>query len=267
MFGSINLKAFQYSPNEMLADFKAIKFQVGGESVSIAVNKYRNNDHKNYPSAAKHGTQDALDVKNALLSLDNPAILARAGGASEYVGVFVGKGTPEGITKVLTMFHDYADKFVARYGKGGGPRRKCADWLADPHLSWQDTLQNISNEFIGLDCNGFVGNWLKRADPALRMHANTPIPFYLQKRKTPRKKVDDVLIGDVIVWTHNGHIAVIDDQPGPTSDKFIICQSAGGGPRRNEYSIRVSSPGRFLLSGGYPAGDVPGEVRIFSLWI
>jgi hypothetical protein len=266
MFGNMNLPAFQYGPSDMLKDYKSISFQVGDERVNIAVNEYRNNDHKLFPDPKKNGTQDALIVKDGLLSLDYATILQRAGGPQAFVSVFVGKGSPASIATVLTLFYDYSEKFIAHFGKGVGPRRKCADWLADKHLSWQDTLQNISNEFIGLDCNGFVGNWLAAADGSLGLKPDTPPRYFRKPHKTLRAKVDDIQLGDVVTWASGVHVAAIDDVPDAGNQNFYICQSAGGGPRRNAYTIKVSSPGKFRLSGGYPAGDVGGEVLISSPW-
>ena len=158
-----------YYPSDVLDLYKNMQFTVGGDSVSIAVNRYRNNDAGVHPTAADGGTQDALSIKDALMSLDSGNIWSRAGGTVSYVDVFTGKGSPEAIAAVMKCFYDYSDRFIKAFGKDpkGTPRRKCADWMADPDTSWQDALQAISNEFIGLDCNGFVGNWLKKIDHAL----------------------------------------------------------------------------------------------------
>ena len=255
-----------YYPSDMLKDFKNIKFTVDGSGVSIAINSYRNNDAGSHPSAGKGGTQDAIVIKDALLQLDHTSVLSRAGGAQAYVDVFTGKGAPEAIGKVLATLADYSDKFIGKYGKGGGPARTCADWLADPSLSWNDTLQKISDEFLGLDCNGFVGNWLKRCDHALKLGPqNGPRDVY-NARKLTRTKVEQIAYCDVVVWANFSHIAALDDVAGTGLPKINMCQSAGGGPRINEYSIAISSPGKFRLAGGIPASDVGGEVYVISPW-
>lgn len=254
-----------YYPSDMLADFKCISFQVEGSDVEISINSYRNNDATVHTSAADGGTQDALVIKDALLGLDVHNVLARAGGAQRYVDVFTGKGSPEAIADVLTTLADYSDKFIAKFGKGGGPARTCADYLAGDS-SWEDTLQSISDAFLGLDCNGFVGNWLKKCDHALKLGPqNGPRQVYNQRRQT-RNAVDEIQEADVIVWANFSHIATVNCEAGGGSPKYTVCQSAGGGPRSNDYTIGVSSPGKFRLSGGYPAGDVAGEVFIISPW-
>ena len=80
-----------YYPSDLLDRYKDMKFVVGGEPVSIAVNRYRNNDAAAHPSASDGGTQDALSIKDALMSLDSANIRNRAGGTVSYVDVFTGK--------------------------------------------------------------------------------------------------------------------------------------------------------------------------------
>ena len=253
-------------PVDMLNAYKKMTFSVGGQQVSIAVNAYRNNDAGSHPSAAKGGTQDAISVKDALMSLGAKDVLARTGGASAFVGVFVGKGAPDNIMAVLTLFYDYSDRYIKAFGKSSGVRRKIANWLADDNLSWQDTLQNISNEIIGLDCNGFVGNWLAAADHALKIGPNTRPRDVYDRRRVPRTSVDSIQGKDVVVWENFSHIAAIDWEADAGKPKFNICQSAGGGPRINEYTIQRAGAKTFRLSGGIPAKDVSGAVYIISMW-
>ncbi len=257
-----------YYPSDMLDLYKNMKFSAGGESVSIAVNQYRNNDAGAHPSAAKGGTQDALSIKDALMSLDSTNIWSRAGGAVSYVDVFTGKGSPKAIAAVMQCFCDYSDRFIAKFGKDreGTPRRKCADWLADPNSSWQDTLQAISNEFIGLDCNGFVGNWLKMIDHSLLLGPQQGPRDVYNRRRVTRKAVIEVQYCDVVVWADFSHIAAINMASAVGEPHFDMCQSAGGGPRMNDYLIQASSSSTFRLSGWIPAKDVAGPVYIISPW-
>ena len=256
------------SPSGVLDRFKDMSVQAGGENVSVAVNKYRNNDGGSHPTPGDGGTQDAIKIKDALMGLAMGDVLARAGGAQSYVDVFTGKGSPEGIAAVMVLFHDYSDKFIERYKKSGGATRVCADILANPDMTWQATLQAISDEFIGLDCNGFVGNWLKSCEPNFRLGPqNGPRQVY-DKRKTQRNSVDEIEYWDVVVWANFSHIAAVDGVSGGGLPKVNVCQSAGGGPRMNEYTILQAAPGMFQLSGGGvdPAWEVGGGVYIVSLW-
>lgn len=256
-----------YYPSDMLDLYKSMKFSVGGEPVSIAVNAYRNNDAAHYPSAAKGGTQDALSIKDALAGVSSDAI-HRAGGAQNYMDAFSGKGTPEAIAAVLQCLADNSDRFIKTYGNypEGSPRRKCADWLADQTTSWQDTLQAISDEFIGLDCNGFVGNWLKRVDHSLVLGPQQGPKEVYNKRKLSRTTVQEIQYCDVVVWVNFSHIAAINMASAAGEPHFDMCQSAGGGPRINEYIFSAAGGGTFTRSGGIPAKDVGGPVYVISLW-
>ena len=257
-----------YGPSDLLADYKGLSVQAAGGVCNVAVNNYCN--AHNPPE--KGGTQTALQVKDALLQVGgSTAVLTGAGGAQSYVDVFTGKGSVNSISAVMGEFVDYSDKFIAKFaslGKGD-VRGRCAGYLSDDKLSWQQTLQLISNEIIGLDCNGFVGNWLKVVAPELKVGPNTRPRDIHAVRKASRTKVEDIEYWDVCVWADFSHIAVIDgpvDLGGATPNSFNICQSAGGGPRMNTYSINPSSPGKFRLSGGLPAKDVAGEVYIVTHW-
>jgi hypothetical protein len=251
-----------YGPNNMLDDFQNIKVNVGGGTAVLAVNAYRNLSH----SLEKGGCQEALQVKDALAQLGAADVHQRAGGPVSYMDVFTGKGSPESIAGVMQTFYDYSDRFIKMFGKSGGPPRKCADWLADPDTSWQDSLQSICHEYIGLDCNGFVGNWLKRCDHSLKLDQNSrPRPVY-DNRAIVRQTVPEIEYWDVIIWADFSHIAAIWDEGGGGSPRFYVCQSAGGGPRCNLYEIASSTPGVFQLRGGIPEKDVPGPVYVISLW-
>ena len=259
--------AMLYDPVDMLNDYKDIRVDVGGQEVSIAVNAYRNNDAGSHPDAAHGGTQDAMSIKDALTSLGAKDVLTRCGGASSYVGVFAGKGSPDAIQSVLALFHDYSERYVKSFGRSSGVRRKVADWLADDNLSWQDTLQNISNEIIGLDCNGFVGNWLTQVDSSLKLGPNSRPRDVFACRRVQRKSVDEIQGTDIVVWENFSHIAAIDAPSDAGVPRFNICQSAGGGPRINEYSIKPTGKDTFRLYGGIPKKDVPGAVYIISMWL
>jgi hypothetical protein len=256
-----------YYPSDMLGLYQNMKFSVGGEPVAIAVNAYRNNDSGAHPTAADGGTQDALSIKDALAGISGD-VHSRAGGAVSYVDVFTGKGTPEAVTAVMQCFYDYSDRFISTFGKDkvGSPRRKCADWLADEDTGWQVTLQTICHEFIGLDCNGFVGNWLKRVDHSLLLGPQQGPRDVYNKRKVVRKTVQEIAYCDVVVWTNFSHIAAINMTSEAGEPHFDMCQSAGGGPRMNDYIFRAAPDGTFTRTGGIPAKDVGGPVYVISLW-
>lgn len=256
-----------FGPAQMLRDFKDVRFDVGGNRISVSINNYRNNS---YAKGKAGSTADALTVKDALLQAAGSKVaLGAAGGGSAYVGVFTGKGTPATIAKVLPLFYEHRENFKKMFSKAGGPAGAVAGYLADSAMSWQDAMQRICDDLIGLDCNGFVGCWMSTVAPEFKLNGNQhrPLEFY-NARKQTRKTVDQIEYWDVIIWENMSHIAAINDPVAGQPGVFNVCQSAGGGPRSNAYRFVQAGPGKFRLDriGGAYAGDVGGTVYVISHW-
>jgi hypothetical protein len=64
-------------------------------------------------------------------------------------------------------------------------------------------------------------------------------------------------------YAANEHIAAI-DRPSAT-DKFSVCQSAGGGPRMNEFGFIKTGTKTFKLAAPTPQ-DIGYEFYVISLW-
>jgi len=100
-----------------------------------------------------------------------------------------GKGSPFGIAKTL--------RFAAAFG------------LVKPTLS---DMNNYCRDYIGLDCNGFVGNYLKHEGlgnlgPSHKVSAFAPAGSRVSK-------MTDIRAGSVLVWTSGGHVAIVDEVDG-----------------------------------------------------
>ena len=228
-----------------------------------SINAYRNGDHDKYPSAAAGGTQDAEHVKDALLNVA-PELPKRIG-LFTFMDVFTGKGSPWAIAEVLSWLVDRSDLYIKRFAKNGNaPQKHVAGLLADQNLSWQETLQTVCDTYLGLDCNGFAGNWLRVCEPHFRLGPNSKPNQVRQQAAAVRRSLDRIEYWDILCWSQNQHIAVIEGK-GSRSDSFWICQSAGGGPRKNEYSLLPTGSGTFVL-GGASKGDVGGDFYVVSLW-
>lgn len=258
-----------YGPAEMLRDFKNIRFQAGSESVNVAINNYRNNG---FADGKPGNTKAALAVKDGLLGAAGKGVMDLVGGATGFVDVFTGKGSPQNIGKVLQALYTHREKFKAAHGsKGGtGPCAKVAGYLADSSISWQVAMQKISDDLLGLDCNGFVGNWMKAVAPEFKLDGSKDGPrnFY-NARKQTRKTMEEIEYWDVIIWENMSHIAAIHGPLDGFGGAFYVCQSAGGGPRNNLYWIDSVTPGKFKLTrvqGGGAAQDVGGTVYVVSHW-
>jgi hypothetical protein len=231
--------------------------------LTVSINKYRNANH----SLETGGCQHAVVLKDALGQVA-PTSSRKAGGDKRWVDVFLGKGSPWAIASVLEDFYTYSDAFIARYGKDGPntPTGKCARFLADDTITWQQTLQAICDEYLGLDCNGFVGNWLRIVQPDFRINPDDRSSEILLKRPhaTYRTRLEDVEFWDVMCYVGNEHVATI-DRPAGTPSRFFVCQSAGGGPRINEHGIIQLSQKVFRLATPTPQ-DIGSNFYIVNLW-
>jgi hypothetical protein len=126
---------------------------------------------------------------------------------------YIGKGTPEIIASALR----YAEAFGLVAGNASAMQKYC-------------------DEYIGLDCNGYVGNYLKAegsklVGPSTSANAGSFMP---ESRRL--SKLADVKYRSVLCWKSAGHVAIIDTLFGPVlaPPKFdtevvrcMVCESTG----------------------------------------
>jgi hypothetical protein len=254
-------------PSDVLKRYKTIEIKGSQWSGTVEIRRYRNNDKGSHPSAAEAGTQDALKIKDAFLHA-GPDILARAGGAQNYVNVFTGKGSPTAIAGVLNAMIDYSAPFIKKYLTNSYPYSFVAQQMDDPSLSWEEALQNIADEFLGLDCNGFVGTWILLCDKTLKLTEQSNPPTVKNAVKRKRMNFEDIEEWDVVIWDNNSHIAVIEQRDFDASSRKVwMVQSAGEGPIMHEYVFTQTGPGTFTKTGGGPGKtEVGGSLGVYSLW-
>jgi hypothetical protein len=133
--------------------------------------------------------------------------------------VFEGKGHPRHIQQALRLGH-----LLGLIGVKGTVEADMKVWCRD---------------YIGLDCNGFVGNYTRDWGvlipdlKALRDLPNTlPINFAPVGRRLSR--IQDLHANDILVWTDGQHIAIIDkvesiatDGKGTPTALVWVCESTG----------------------------------------
>jgi hypothetical protein len=176
-------------------------------------------------AAVRQAVASAVHLSNAeVLRRLRPVMMA----------VHSGKGSPEEIADALHL--------VARYGLYD---KKIADEAAG--------VRDYCDRYIGLDCNGFVGNYARATGRA--KGPSTPIPSFAPKHAL-RAKIEDVAADDVMVWPDYGHITVIDSigqvangpDGKPARDCVVVestaanpsggASTAHGGLQHSTYSIR-----------------------------
>ena len=108
------------------------------------------------------------------------------------------------------------------------------------------TVPELVNDYLGMDCNGFVGNYLKQKFANVKCKASTPEEQYLVWGKyggVIRKGTAGLAIDDVVVF--DGHIAVISKVILATEKEALVEISESrtrkmtkGGPQTNSWLIR-----------------------------
>ena len=191
------------------------------------------------------------------------------------------------LKKKLIIYNDLPWLAECFHGKGSPGWIRYALWAVDQvnpdevpkyrdDLSGDDRIDKVCMKFIGVDCNGFAGNYcVDNLHPGCPP-ANFPnlLPA-LWKNLSPiswRSKVSDIKPLDVLIYPGNHHIAIIDSKQGST---FTICQSTGGGPQTSfghtiqEAGSSDNTP-QFQVSNGTglygpPPSQLPALLRIKSI--
>jgi hypothetical protein len=247
-----------YWPSDLWKEYRSISVTTEQGSTTIAVKQYR------CRNPAYGGTGDAEEVKDGFLGVSNKSIIKEAGGAVPLVNVFVGKGSPEQFATVLALVAKYAADFVKTYKKGSDTRGQCAKMMAGYRDDqWGEMLQAFTDKYLGLDCNGFVGNFVQRTKRSALGPDHYPKEYY-EHRKGLRKTVADVCSFDLLVWANFQHIAIIEGFETGNLEKVNVYQSTAGGPQSSWHTLVANKAenGLFTLA---PASKVGGQFYLVTL--
>lgn len=249
MFG-FGYNANFFYPEDLLNEYWNIP--VNGVGATVSVRKYRCANPKN------GGTADAESIKNAFIGASGSSIIRESGGAVPYVDAFTGKGSPAGIGSVLAGVNKYRDAFIKQYKADKGHPGDCAALFAQYRADQaEEMLQAFCDKYIGLDCNGFVGNFAKRMKSGLGPQ-NSPKQYH-DHRTASRTRMDDIVNLDVIVWATFSHIAIIDSFADLATVKIV--QSTGGGPQMTAHHLVPAGNKLFKIM---PPTLVGGMVYVIS---
>jgi len=124
----------------------------------------------------------------------------------------------------------------------------------------------IDDRFFGIDCIGFVSNFLVWCGEWSEYKGVVPSKWAAHHHKIPVHKVQDLKPLDVLLW--GGHIAIVDWVWKPIDGDKVeidVCQSSAGGPQCNERAILrdlkvKNSDGRWMFDI-FNAGSRPMPVR------
>ena len=134
--------------------------------------------------------------------------------------VFTGQGLPMYIATVMALVNGLRDA-VAK------------DAAFKPCFKEQDFLQAMADDGVfGVDCIGFVGNYLVQAGLEPKYVGRRPLDFAGLFK--PVKSLDQVRPNSVVMLTNGLHIQMI-DAVRPANGGLVVdlCQSTKGGPQMN----------------------------------
>ncbi|WP_299809456.1 hypothetical protein [uncultured Roseibium sp.] len=129
----------------------------------------------------------------------------------------------------------------------------------------------VQDRFFGMDCIGFVANFLIHTGEWDKYHGVVPKNYPKNVAKINIDDIKEVKPLDFMVW--NGHVALVDwvwKLIDNKSAQIDMCQSSSGGPQCNEYVTLKETGGKglhggreFTILGGTPAPPVRGH---FTIW-
>jgi len=245
------------TPLGMLLRYWNLKVPTLEGTASVMVNSYK------CSTPAFGGTVNEEKIKDAFIGVSKKKIIDESGGAYAYVDAFVGKASPETFERVLALVYQYREAFLSAYGKSHiEPYKTCAKVLSEDARA-ELILQTFCDKYMGLDCNGFVGNFVAKADHSLKLKGNSSIQYeFFPKKTVLRASADEVQAKDLIIWSNFQHIASIDEG---LYDNFIVCQSTAGGPQASRGNSFVYHPREKLFSIEPSPVKFVGKVHIVSV--
>ena len=276
------------TPLQYEAKYRSLAVRAPGNTwITVDIHKYKNNssttgDHST--ALAKKEGQDPLIAKireagkkalgtkktphGSTVVLDklqddvNPAEFA-PGSLYETIDTmpirrsFVGKGSPEDLAYTLRL--------ILRF--------KMAE-------ATTASLQKFCDNYLGLDCSGFVTNFIDIELSAKLDPMETSATSYRGPVSKRRAKIEDIQRLDGLAWATTNHVAVIDSvdstyisalkAAGKTDFKdlpIVVVESNGGkGLTHNTYTVHsVNSEGIFKVHRDYEATGILHKVYIRSL--
>ena len=141
--------------------------------------------------------------------------------ASAFVGVFSGKGSMDEIATCLAL--------AARHNVFHHRPHNLT--FAESGLTLNQRLQKVADDYIGLDCNGFVGNWAIYNAVAGASASHLPLDWISGRRvRTTLAAIEQY---DIVAWANGNHIGMIETVGAlgakATSMDVVLAESSKGG--------------------------------------
>jgi hypothetical protein len=185
------------APAEYAKRYLSYDVKVGAPPRVVTVKlkslKYRNAQRENFTK-----TSPEMLAKDAVQGKGGP------GWTQAIQSAFMGKGSPEGIARVLEL--------VAQHDLWAFGDPAWGNDLKKQSIPIEDKLEKYCDRMIGLDCLGFVINYVqsqKTPRPSVSP-LSADMPHFRTPPFLPRATILNIRTGDVVVWDEPPrHIAMI----------------------------------------------------------
>lgn len=191
-----------------------------------------------------------VDSGDGTLTIRKDGATLLSVGMGEVAASFNGKGTPRMMAKSIELLQIW--RLVCRDVLGLSTVRKNI-WkdkearIKESHDYIVEDLQTMVDDYLGVDCNGFTGNYLKAKFPALSVTSQTTEESYVKKPEHVRKTIADIKVDDTAVFNNGSyhHVAMVGAvlQYLPGEALLILSESRTsrmprGGPQSNVWRVR-----------------------------
>jgi hypothetical protein len=171
-------------------------------------------------------------------------------GWGEVNASFNGKGSPRMMARTIELLQIWILLVRDVLGRSSVRSMIWKDMKAktkEPHDFAVEDLQTMVDDYLGVDCNGFTGHYLKAKFPALKVTSQTTEEKYASKEVHNRKTVADIKVDDTAVFNNGSyhHVAMVGAvlRYLPSEALIILAESRTarmrhGGPQSNIWRVR-----------------------------
>ncbi|MEW5975791.1 MAG: hypothetical protein AB1898_08290 [Acidobacteriota bacterium] len=166
---------------------------------------------------------------------------------SSFMASFSGKGSPQMLSDIIQLISYWRSYKKLKQGVNVSP------------------VAEIADKYLGVDCNGFVGHYLRTKFAGVSVKPSTTEKSFSQSG--PRRGYAiEIQADDVLVFDGFHHVAVVNSVAKKTPEwaECMVCESRSkdnGGPQANVWRIEVKKSTAGLMSGYFMLKHLNGSVR------
>ena len=188
-----------------------------------------------------------VDSRDRTLTIRKDGATLLSVGWGEVNASFNGKGSPRMMARTIELLQilivlcdEILGRSVVRIKIGKTGEKESHDYAIED-------LQTMVDDYLGVDCNGFTGLYLKAKFPKLSVTSQTTEEAYVSREAHNRKTVADIKADDIAVFNDGSyhHVAMVGavQRYLPSEALVILSESRSsrivhGGPQSNFWRVR-----------------------------